>query len=860
MPNSFVRSVLAGVSVVLATPVAGATQQPQPQPPAAPAGAQPGAQPGAQQGAQGQGQQPRRPRPYAQVITNRAITDAGGITVHRVDDRWFFEVPDSLARRDFLFVTRVAGVPANFGGFTSAGTSLEDRLVRFERDGDRVVLRSLEVGAYADDSLPIARSVAENNYGPILAAFPIQAFGRDSASYVVDVTEFFAGDTPGISGLNAAQRRQYQVRRFDPARSYISTVKSFPLNIEVRHTQTFDAAEPPSDRTGGTISLEMRQSIVLLPKQPMRPRYADERIGFMSVERVNYGLDEQKAATQKFVRRWRLEPKDPTAYARGELVEPVKPIVYYLDPATPAKWRSYVRQGIEDWQKPFEVAGFKNAIQAKDPPTPEQDPDWDPEDIRYSVVRWAASLVRNAVGPSTADPRTGEIIESDITWYHNHMRSYRNRLMIETGAANPAARTLEIPEALMGETMRKVITHEVGHALGLPHNMVASASFPVDSLRKASFTSKYGVSATIMDYARQNYVAQPGDGLQPKDFIRRLGPFDDYIINWGYRVLPQAATPEAERPILNGWYVNQKGPMPYRYVPQQLGSVDPRAQTEDLGDDPVRASGYAVANLKRVVPSLVEWITKPGQDYEDLEELYGEAVGMWSQYMGHVVTVIGGVNVDYKTAEQTGPVYQPVPKAKQKAALQFLSDNVMRTPDWLAPDDIVSRIGPPTGAASVATRQGNIVAQLLDTRRLSRLVDSETLDAANAYPLTEYLGDLRRAVWGTPGFGAAPDASRRTIQRVYLERLDALISPPAPPAGAGGQGPGGGGPPQNPGPLLAAPNVPRSDLPALARSQVRAIREEARRAATTAPAGVARAHWQDIADRADEILEPRRGR
>ena len=856
MSIPFVRTVFLGA--VIAAPGVAVAQQPPPTqtpPPGAQQATAQGAQPGAQQG-----QQPRRPRPYAQVITNRAITDAGGITVHRVDDRFFFEVPDSLVRRDFLLVTRVAGVPTNFGGFTSAGTSLEDRLVRFERDGDRVVLRSLEVGAYADDSLPIARSVAENNYGAILAAFPIQAYGRDSASYVVDVTEFFGGDTPGISGLNTAQRRQYGVRRFDPARSYINAVKSFPLNIEVRHTQTFDAADPPSDRTGGTISLEMRQSVVLLPKQPMRPRYADERIGFMSVERVNYGLDEQKAATQKFVRRWRLEPKDPAAYARGELVEPVKPIVYYLDPSTPAKWRPYVRQGIEDWQKPFEVAGFKNAILAKDPPTPEQDPDWDPEDIRYSVVRWAASLVRNAVGPSTADPRTGEIIESDITWYHNHMRSYRNRLMIETGAANPAARTLEIPEALMGETMRKVITHEVGHALGLPHNMVASSSFPVDSLRKPSFTRKYGVSATIMDYARQNYVAQPGDGLEPKDFIRRLGPFDDYIINWGYRVLPAAATPEAERSVLNGWYVNQKGPMPYRYVPQQFGSVDPRAQTEDLSDDPVRASGYAVANLKKVVPNLVEWITRPGQDYEDLEELYGETVGMWSQYMGHVVTLIGGVNVDFKTAEQSGPVYHPVAKAKQKAALQFLADNAMRTPDWLAPESILSRIGPPSGNGALATRQANIVAQLLDPRRLSRLTESEALDEANAYPLTEYLGDLRRAVWTTPGNGTSPDASRRTIQRVYLERLDALISPPAPPAAGQGPGAGGGGPPPNPGPLLGAPNVARSDLPALARSQVRGIREDARRAAATAPAGVARAHWQDIADRADEILEPKRSR
>jgi len=856
MVTSFVRSAFLVFTTIAANPLGAATAAQNPQSP--PTGQQPPQGQGQPQGAQpGQGQQPRRPRPYAQVITNRAVTDAGGITVHRVDERWFFELPDSLTRRDFLFVSRIAGVPPNFGGFTSAGTSLEERLVRWERSGDRVLLRSLEVGAYADDSLPIARSVAENNLGAILASFPIQAYGRDSASYVLDVTDFFAGDTPGISGMSAAQRRQYQVRRLDPARSYINTVKSFPLNVEVRHTQTFDAAEPPSDRSSGTISLEMRQSIVLLPKEPMRPRYADQRIGFMSVERVNYGLDEQKAATQTFIRRWRLEPKDPAAYARGELVEPVKPIVYYLDPATPAKWRPYVRQGIEDWQKPFEAAGFRNAIVAKDPPTPEQDPDWDPEDIRYSVVRWAASLVRNAVGPSTADPRTGEIIESDITWYHNHMRSYRNRLMIETGAANAAARTLEIPEELMGETMRKVITHEVGHALGLPHNMVASASFPVDSLRKPSFTRTYGVSATIMDYARQNYVAQPGDGLQPKDFIRRLGPFDAYVINWGYRVLPQAATPEAERPILNGWYVNQKGPMPYRYVPQQFGSVDPRAQTEDLSDDPVRASGYAVANLKRVVPNLVAWTTRPGQDYADLEELYGETVGMWSQYMGHVVTIIGGVNVDFKTAEQSGPVYHPVAKAKQKAALAFIADNLIRTPEWLAPEDILERIGPPAGAAAISTRQAAVVGQLLDARRLVRLADSEMLDAANAYPLTEYMADVRRAVWGSPGSGTSPDANRRVMQRVYLERLDALISPQAPPAAPQGFG---GGPARPPAPLLAAPNVPRTDLPALARSQVRAIRDDARRAATAAPAGVVRAHWQDIADRADQILEPRRAR
>jgi hypothetical protein len=840
--------LLAAIAPALSAPLgAQQTTPPTGAPPAAGEGAQPPAA----------AAQRRRPRPYEQVVTDRAVTDTGGITVHRVDDRWLFEVPDSLVGRDFLLVSRIAGVPAGFTGFTSAGTSIEERLVRWERNGERLFLRSLARGAYADDSLPIALSVANNNVGPILAAFPIAAFGRGNRTAVVDVTDFFGGDTPALSGLTAAQRRQYQVRRLDPARSYVAHVKSFPLNVEVRHVQTYDAAEPPSDRAGGALTLTMRQSLVLLPKEPMRPRYADQRAGFFTVERVNYGLDAQKAATQTFIRRWRLEPKDPAAYARGELVEPVKPIVYYLDPATPAKWRPYVRQGIEDWQRAFEVAGFKNAILAKDPPTAEQDPDWDPEDIRYSTVRWAASLVRNAVGPSTSDPRTGEIIESDITWYHNHMRSYRNRLLIETGAANPAARTLEIPEELMGETMRKVITHEVGHALGLPHNMIASASFPVDSLRNAAFVRRYGVSATIMDYARQNYVAQPGDGLQPKDFVRRLGPFDDFIINWGYRAYPQARTAEDERPILNALLAGQKSAMPYRYVPQFVVGIDPRAQTEDVGDDPVRAGGFAIANLKKVVPNLIAWTTRAGEDYDDLQELYGETLGMWSLYMGHVTNVIGGIEVDFKTADQAGAVYRPVPRARQEGALRFLAEQAFRTPSWLAPSDVLTRLGPQPAARSVVGVQSNVVQQLLDPRRLARLADTEAAGGAGAYPLAAYLDDVREALWDADG--ATPDANRRTLQRVHLERLAALVAPPAAPAGPGAFGGEGGGPQQAPPAIVAPPNVPRSDLPALARAQLRAVRDAAARraAATTAPA--ARAHWQDVVARAEDALDPTRG-
>ncbi|HET6680268.1 MAG TPA: zinc-dependent metalloprotease, partial [Gemmatimonadaceae bacterium] len=412
----------------------------------------------------------------------------------------------------------------------------------------------------------------------------------------------------------------------------------------------------------------------------------------------------------------------------------------------------------------------------------------------------------------------------------------------------PAARTLEIPESLMGETMTKVITHEIGHAIGLPHNMVASSSFPVDSLRSPSFTRPYGVSATIMDYARQNYIAQPGDGLAPNDYIRRLGPFDDFVVNWGYRVLPNAATPEAEVATLNRWITSQTGMFAYRYVPQQYGSVDPRSQTEDMGDDPVRASTYAIANLKRVVPMLPEWTTAPGKNYDDLSELHGEAVSMWSRYMGHVVTLIGGVTVDFKTADQPGAVFHEIPRERQEGALAFLDEQVFDTPEWLTPDSITSRIGP----VSVVDRQVGIVNQLLDTRRIDRLAEYAAKDDDNWSP-TEYLNDLRRALWGTPGSGTAPDANRRQLQRAYLDRLETILKP-APPSGGQGGGFGGGG--GSPPPLLAAPNVPRSDLPALARGQLSVLRDQVRRAAANAPAGIQRAHWQDIAVRIDAILDP----
>jgi len=837
------RLVIAGLSVV---PVVAQTQNPPSgaqQPP--PAGGAP-QQPGGGQGAN------RAPRPYDQVITSAAKSERGVLAVHKVADRYFFEIDNAMLGRDFLLVSRLSGAPAGGGGFQTAGSSVNERMVRWEKRDNTMLLKSISIDSYADDSEPIAKSVAQNNFAPILAAFPIAAFGTNNQTSVIDVTDFFAGDTPALSGLSTATRRTYGVQRFDQPRSFISDIRSFPTNVEVRHVQTFAATEAPGDRTGGSISLEMRQSIVLLPKDPMKPRVFDPRVGFFSVERVNYGLDVQKAETETFIARWRLEPKDPVAYARGELVEPIKPIVYYIDPATPMKWRRYVKEGVEQWQKVFEKAGFKNAILAKDPPTKEQDPDWDPDDARVSMVRWAASLVRNAVGPHTSDPRTGEILNSEITWYHNHMRSYRNRLLLETGAANPAAQTLEIPEELMGETMRQVITHEIGHALGLQHNMVASSSFPTESLRDPKFTGQYGVSATIMDYARQNYVAQPGDGLKPKDFIRRLGPFDDFAINWGYRVLPATpGRPDDEKKTLNGWITNQTGRFPYRFVPGQFGGIDPRSQTEDMGDDAIKSSTYAIANYKRMIPNLIKWTTKPGDDYSELEELYTEGLGQWSTYIGHVAGLIAGVTVDLKTSDQTGAVFTVVPKARQQAALAFLNEQVFITPDWLQPPAIAALIGP----SGLPARQAAVLNNVMSNARLGRLEAIEKFDATKAWPVAEYLNEMKRLIWQTPQ-GTAPDANRRALQRAYVARLTAIVNPPAPPPAAAAAG--APGPAAPPGPFLAPVNLAQSDLPALARAQLRAIQAAAKAAAGTATTPVLKAHWADIADRVADALEPRR--
>lgn len=774
---------------------------------------------------------------FSEVIKSSAVTDEGVITIYEQDDKYYFEISNELLNRDFLMVSRVAGVPSGYSGFNSAGSKSAEQVISFYREKDKILMRKRSFEAIADEELPVYKSVRANNFEPVLFAFDIEALSNDSSGVVIDVTDLFSTDVEAISGLPQFLRKRYQVRRLDGKRSFIQSIRSFPQNVEVRQIMTYISANPPSDNNAQTLSMEVNQSIVLLPEEPMQKRFADHRVGWFTIRQIDFGSEEQKAAQKQYIRRWRLEPKDPAAYFRGELVEPVKPIVYYLDPATPEKYRSYIIKGIEDWNEAFEEAGFKNVVIAKLPPTPEEYPDWSPEDIRYSTVRWVASTVRNAVGPSVSDPRSGEIIESDIVWYHNHMRSYRNRLMIETGAANPEARSLILADDLIGETMRRVISHEVGHALGLPHNMQSSSAYPVDSLRSGSFTQKYGIATTIMEYARQNYIAQPGDeGIR---FIRQIGPYDKYSINWGYRVIPDVQTPEDEKHILDQWIEEKADDPVYRFASST--GYDPSSQTEDLGDDPVKASTYGLMNLKRVVPNLIEWTSTPGENYSDLQEIYGELVFQWRRYARHVTTNIGGVYQQRKASDQPGPAYEPVSKKDQERAMEFLNEHAFTTPEWLLDQDILSRIEHAGALERIKGLQSNILNGVLNPGVIVRLVEQNEMDPRNSYNLYSMLKDLRTGIWSEVYENRSIDAFRRNLQREYLSTIHTHFNTDT--FGGGFFGP--------------RIDIKDSDIRPALRFELNQLKKDLTAASRSISDPASLAHVRDSIKRIDMILDPK---
>jgi hypothetical protein len=778
------------------------------------------------------------PKPYNKVITKDAISDIGLFTVHTLDEKYYYEIPDSLFDREMLMVTRISKTASGLG---FGGGKQNEQVLRWEKKGKKVIVRVVSYNVVAADSLPVSEAVVNSNFEPVLYTFPIKAFSKDSTSTVIDATPLFSKDVKSL-GLPQFRRTPYRVTRLESDKSFIENIKSYPRNIEARHVKTYAAGRPPSNSSTGSISIEINNSMILLPDNPMKRRYFDKRVGWFTSSQTDYGQEDQKSKQLEFLDRWRLEVKeeDMAAFNRGELVLPKKQIIYYIDRATPVKWRKYIKQGIEDWQVAFEAAGFKEAIIAMDPPTVEEDPEWSPEDARYSVVRYLASPIPNANGPHVSDPRTGEILESDINWYHNVMSLLRGWFFVQTAAINPDAQSPQFKDEVMGRLIRFVSSHEVGHTLGLPHNMGSSVAYPVEKLRDAAFTEEFGTAPSIMDYARFNYVAQPGDegvALMPD-----IGTYDKYAISWGYRPI-FGKTAEEEKPILNSWIMEHAGDPMYRFGHQQAGDVvDPSSQTEDLGDDAMLASSYGIKNLKRIVPNLIEWTTEAGEDYDDLQEMYGHVISQYNRYMGHVSNNIGGVYENYKAADQPGAVYTAVPKDIQKEAMQFIQDNLFTTQDWLIDKTIFDRIEFSGSVERVRAIQVRSLNNIMSLGKMQRLTEAHTYDS-DTYSLPNMMSDLRKGIWNELRTGQKIDTYRRNLQRAHIDRLGQMMT-------IGNQS----GRSSSPYVKRTAVNTSQSDIRAVVRAELKSLRSQLR--ASRGADTLSRMHIADALERIDGILNP----
>ena len=781
-------------------------------------------------------------KPYEKVVTKDHKTDEGLFKVHKKDDSYLFEIPDSLLQREMLMVTRIAKTASGIG---FGGAKANTQVLRWEKKNKHILLRIVSYSVVADTILPVHEAVVNSNLEPILFSFPIKAFSKDSTATVIDATALFSTDVKPL-GFPANRRKRYQITRMDKDRSYIDGVSSYPQNIEVRHVKTYAANKAPSNSALGSITLEMSNSMVLLPKIPMKRRYFDERVGWFARGQTDYGLKDQRSKTVKYLDRYRLEVKDEDIekFQRGELVEPKKQIVYYVDRATPKEWVPYIIQGVNDWQVAFEAAGFKNAIVGKMAPTAEEDPEYSPEDVRYSVIRYLASPIPNANGPHVSDPRSGEILESDINWYHNVMTLLHNWFFIQTAAINPDARGNSFKTETMGELIKFVSSHELGHTIGLPHNMGSSVAYPVDSLRSASFTSKYGTAPSIMDYARFNYIAQPEDkgvALMPN-----IGIYDKYAISWGYRPILDTNAKD-EKATLDAWILKHAGDPMYRFGHQQAGGVvDPSSQTEDLGDDAMKASMYGIKNLKRILPRLEEWTSEKGENYDELSTMYGQLLSQFNRYMGHVAANIGGVYEYYKTSDQKGAVYTHVTKAKQKEALQFVIAELFETPTWLLDENIFSKTEFSGAIERVRGLQARTLNNILDAGRMARMIENETLNGASkSYTLLAMMRDLRKGVWSEIYSGRSIDTYRRNLQRAHLDRLDYLLNEAKNQKGA------------NSGYFKQSGiNINQSDVKSVARGELKRLQRDTK-AASRKGNTITRYHLQDVVDRIDLILDPK---
>jgi len=801
------------------------------------------------------------PKPYNEIITDKAITHAGFFTVHKIDEKYYFEIADSLIGREWMAEVRIAKT-ANGIGY--GGEEQNNQTLRWEKGADnKIYLRVVSYVNVATEDNPIDKAVKSSNTEPIAAAFDIKAFLKDSAGVVIDVTDFIKGESPAIA-LQPAFKRAFGLAAMAPDRSFINYVKSFPKNTEIRTTKTYITSpvnNPNLQITDGDnvgmVTLEINTSLVMLPKIPMKRRFADDRVGYFSGSYNNYGLDAQRTEPETFIRRWRLEPKpeDVEKMKRGELVEPANPIVYYIDPATPVKWRKYLKLGVEDWNKAFESAGFKNAIMAKD--FPENDSTISPEDIRVSMIHYFASDIPNAYGPQTVDPRSGEVLQSHVGWYHNVMKLLRDWYIIQASAIDPRARKVKFDDELMGELIRFASSHEIGHTLGLLHNFGSSSTVPVENLRNKAWVEEHGHTPSIMDYARFNYVAQPEDNITAAGIYPRIGDYDKWAIAFGYKPVFDKDEYQ-EKETVNNWVKeslkNKRLIYLLQRAPYNPNFPDPRAQNEDLGDNAMKASEYGIKNLQRILPNLPEWLAEDGKGFGQLDEVYGEVRTQFSRYVNHVLANIGGVYETPRTADQGGgEVYAPVPKATQLEAMAFLKKNVFTTPSWLVDFKIQKLFNQDQVVDEIRAMQDNFMFNFLHTPRLARLIDNTAMAGDSTYTLEAYINDLRKNIWSELYAKTSPGWYKRNFQKIFIERAGNIIANPATVSFL-------------PGLKVDNPrryyskyfggqmDVAKSDVLSILKGALRTLEADIKASLPLVKDNMTKYHYQDILERIDKIL------
>jgi uncharacterized protein YebE (UPF0316 family) len=771
-------------------------------------------------------------KPYDEIITAEAKSLKGLFMVHRLDDKILYEIPVDSLGKDMLWVTQIekTGTGSGYGG-TSAG----NRLVRWEQRNDDILLRDVKYDIRADTKDPIKNAVEASSVEPIISVLPIKAYGKDKAP-VVDVTELFTSDIPEFSVA-----RRLNASNADPKKTFIEGVKSFPENIETKVLLTYrknpagspfgipePSPTPIPRRPGGggpgeAVTVLVHHSMVKLPEEPMKPRKFDDRVGFFTESFQDYGdIKNHQVENVKYITRWRLEKKDESA----EVSEPKKPIVFYIGREVPEKLRPWVKKGVEAWQPAFEKAGFKNAIIAKDAPTWREDPDWDAEDARYSTIRWLPSTIENAMGPHVHDPRTGEILEADILMYHNVLKLSRDWYFVQASPNDPRAQQLPLPDDLVGELLAYVVAHEVGHTLGFQHNMKASSSYTVAQLRDKKFTEANGTEASIMDYGRFNYVAQPGDGAR---LIPRIGPYDMFAVEWGYKSFKGATTYDQEKPKLDEIASRQVKDPTLRFG-APTGS-DPSSQTEDLGSDAVAATELGLKNIDRVAAYLVKATAKKGEDYDQLQNMYNQLVSQRSRELMHVVATVGGSvenNVWFGDGDHR---YDAVPGTQQKKAVAFLNANAFQTPVTLLNPDILNRLEPGGAADRILNGQSMLLRSLVSDPRLKRMSEQVARDPSGSYAPFDLLADVRAGIWAElKGDTVEIDLYRRNLQRAHLDHLIAEV----------------------------AKDTPSSDLPALARGELQSLLNDLVQTGSKKKGNeTTRLHLEDVKFKINQALQPK---